>query len=95
MEQQEQFPPLCPDFVVELQSPSDALADARLKMQEYLENGVQLGWLIAPKIRQVKIYRPNRELEILQSPATLSGEEVLPGFVLDLSEILSTDDRAL
>ena len=89
LEQQEQFPPLCPDFVVELQSPSDALADARLKMQEYLENGVQLGWLIAPKIRQVEIYRPNRELEILQSPATLSGEEVLAGFVLDLTEILS------
>ena len=90
MEQQEQFPPLCPDFIVELQSPSDALADARLKMQEYLENGVQLGWLIAPKIPQVEIYRPHRELEILQSPATLSGEEVLPGFVLDLTEILST-----
>ncbi len=89
LEQQEQFPPLCPDFVVELQSPSDALADARLKMQEYLENGVDLGWLIAPKIRQVEIYRPNRELEILQSPATLSGEGVLPGFVLDLTEILS------
>ena len=89
LEQQEQFPPLCPDFVVELQSPSDALADARLKMQEYLENGVQLGWLITPKIRQVEIYRPNRELEILQSPATLSGEEVLTGFVLDLTEILS------
>lgn len=89
LEQQEQFPPLCPDFVVELQSPSDALADARLKMQEYLENGVQLGWLIAPKIRQVEIYRPNRELEIVQSPAILSGEEVLAGFVLDLTEILS------
>ena len=89
LEQQEQFPPLCPDFVVELQSPSDALADARLKMQEYLENGVQLGWLIAPKIRQVEIYRPNRELEIVQSPAILSGEEVLTGFVLDLTEILS------
>lgn len=89
LEQQEQFPPLCPDFVVELQSPSDALADARLKMQEYLENGVQLGWLIAPKIRQVEIYRPNRELEIVQSPAIVSGEEVLAGFVLDLTEILS------
>ena len=89
LEQQEQFPPLCPDFVVELQSPSDALADARLKMQEYLENGAQLGWLIAPKIRQVEIYRPNQEQEILQSPAILSGEEVLTGFVLDLTEILS------
>ena len=89
LEQQEQFPPLCPDFSVELQSPSDALADARLKMQEYLENGVQLGWLIAPKIRQVEIYRPNQEQEILQSPAILSGEEVLTGFVLDLTEILS------
>lgn len=88
-QQQEQFPPLCPDFVVELRSPSDALADMRLKMQEYLENGSRLGWLIDPQTQQVEIYRTNQEVEIRQSPTTLSGEDVLPGFVLELSQIIS------
>lgn len=88
-QQQEQFPPLCPDFVVELRSPSDALADMRLKMQEYLENGSRLGWLIDPQTQQVEIYRTNQEVEIRQSPTTLSGEDVLPGFVLELSQIIN------
>ncbi len=86
-EQQEKFVPLCPDFVVELRSPSDALAKIRAKMQEYLENGAKLGWLIDPSRKIVEIYRRDREVEILHSPNTVSGEDILPGFVLDLSEI--------
>lgn len=58
-------------------------------MQEYIDNGLRLGWLINPRTRQVEIYRPNQEVEVLQSPATLSGEEVLPGFVLDLQPIFA------
>jgi Uma2 family endonuclease len=85
--EKERFAPLCPDFVVEL-SPSDSLEKARAKMTEYIENGTRLGWLINREQQQVEIYRPNREVEILQSPKTLLGEDVLPGFVLDLAEIL-------
>ena len=87
-EQQEKFAPLCPDFVVELRSPSDSLEKVREKMREYMDNGARLGWLINPQSKQVEIYRPDRDVEILQSPATLSGEDVLPGFVLDLKGIL-------
>jgi Uma2 family endonuclease len=83
------FAPLCPDFVLELVSASDAIADLRAKMQEYLDNGCRLGWLIDPQTRQVEIYRPAQSVEVLQAPATLSGEEVLPGFVLDLQHIFS------
>jgi Uma2 family endonuclease len=90
-EQKRKFPPLCPDFVVELRSPSDSLEKLRAKMKEYLENGVQLGWLIDPETQQVEIYRPIRDVEILQSPTTLSGEDVLPGFVLNLQPILFLD----
>lgn len=87
-EQKEKFAPLCPDFVVEIRSPSDALAKLQEKMREYIDNGAKLGWLLDRKNQQVEIYRPNQEVEILQSPKTLSGEDVLPGFILDLSEIL-------
>lgn len=83
----EKFAPLCPDFVVELMSPSDTIENTRAKMKEYMENGASLGWLINRKLLQIEIYRPNQEVEILQSPQTLSGEDILPGFVLDLSEI--------
>ncbi|MBN3941713.1 Uma2 family endonuclease [Nostoc sp. NMS9] len=87
--EKERFAPLCPDFVVELMSPSDSLEKTQAKMMEYyMENGARLGWLINRGQQQVEIYRPNREVEILQSPKTLSGEDVLPGFVLDLVEIL-------
>ena len=85
--EKEKFAPLCPDFVVELMSPSDTIENTRAKMKEYMENGASLGWLINRKLLQIEIYRPNQEVEILQSPQTLSGEDVLPGFVLDLSEI--------
>lgn len=88
-QQQEKFAPLCPDFVVELLSPSDSLEKVRAKMKEYMDNGARLGWLINPKNQQVEIYRPNQDVEILQSPATLSGEGVLSGFVLELNPIMS------
>ncbi len=87
-EQQEGFAPICPDFAVELHSPSDSLKKIQEKMQEYIENGARLGWLIDRKNRRVEIYRPNRDVEILENPATLSGEDVLPGFVLDLTPIM-------
>ena len=86
-EERNKFLPLCPDFVVELMSPSDALPKTREKMEEYIENGAQLGWLINRKKRQVEIYRPNQEVEILDNPQTVSGENILPGFVLDLATI--------
>jgi Uma2 family endonuclease len=86
-EEKDKFLPLCPDFVIELRSPSDSLQTLRSKMQEYIDNGARLGWLIDPKRRVIEIYRPDREVEILTSPNTVSGEDVLPGFVLDLTPI--------
>jgi Uma2 family endonuclease len=82
------FPPLAPDFVVELRSPSDSLNDLRDKMQEYFDNGVRLGWLLDPISKVVAIYRIGQQEEILQNPTQLRGENVLPGFVLDLGGIL-------
>ena len=86
-EQKKKFPPICPDFVVELMSPSDSLKETQDKMKEYRDNGAVLGWLINRKSRQVEIYRPNQEVEILQSPTTVSSEDILPGFVLSLESI--------
>lgn len=86
-EQQEKFPPICPDFIIELRSPSDSLKPLQEKMQEYMDNGCRLGWLINPKDRQVEIYRQGQEKEILENPPTLSGEDILPGFVLNLQLI--------
>jgi len=88
------FLSLAPDFVVELRSPSDNLKLLQQKMQEYLDNGVRLGWLINPQDQRVEIYRPNQAVEVLESPASLSGEDVLPGFTLDLSQILSIEGRS-
>ena len=88
-EQIKKFLPLCPDFVIELVSESDDLVDTQVKMREYIANGLRLGWLINPKNQQVEIYRQNQEVEILQSPISLSGEDVLPGFILDLQPIFS------
>ncbi|MEH2059662.1 MAG: Uma2 family endonuclease [Nostoc sp.] len=87
-EQQEKFAPICPDFVVELRSPSDSLKELQEKMQEYIENGAQLGWLIDRKNKRVEIYRPGEDVEILNNPTSLSGENVLPGFVLNLQQIM-------
>jgi Uma2 family endonuclease len=84
-EQQRKFPPLCPDFVLELLSPSDNLSFTQAKMQEYQANGVQLAWLLNPQDQQVEIYRLGCPVEILFRPRELSGENVLPNFVLNLA----------
>ncbi|MGI2904187.1 Uma2 family endonuclease [Tolypothrix sp. VBCCA 56010] len=86
-EQQTRFLPLCPDFVVELLSPTDSLRETQEKMREYRDNGARLGWLINRKSRQVEISRIGQEVEVLESPVSLSGEDVLPGFVLNLEAI--------
>lgn len=100
--QKKGFPPICPDFVIELRSQSDALKplqnkmtsdpasaqDAResARMQEYLASGLKLGWLIDPQQNQVEIYRSSRDPEIMPLPTQLSGENVLPGFILNLAK---------
>ena len=87
--QQDGFPPLCPDFVVELRSPTDVLSELQAKMREYMDNGARLGWLINPQDRTALIYRLGQSVVVLQSPTSLSGEDVLPGFVLDLQRIFT------
>jgi Uma2 family endonuclease len=86
-DQKEKFPPIAPDFVLELTSPTDSLQETQAKMQEYMLSGVKLGWLIHPKTRIVEIYRIGKEVERLESPTTLSGENVLSDLVLDLQSI--------
>jgi Uma2 family endonuclease len=86
-QQRKGFVPLCPDFVVELRSESDSLPKLQAKMREYIDNGARLGWLIDPQNRRVEIYRVGREVEVLESPLELSGEDVLPGFVLNLRRV--------
>jgi len=86
-EEQEGFVPLYPDFVVELHSKTDSLATLQAKMREYQENGARLGWLLDPQRQQVEIYRIGQPVETLQNPETLSGEDVLPGFILTLKPI--------
>lgn len=83
-EQKQKFAPICPDFVVELRSAGDTLRGLQEKMQEYLDNGARLGWLIDLRNKRVEIYRPGQNVEILENPAILSGEDVLPGFLLNL-----------
>jgi Uma2 family endonuclease len=83
------FPPICPDFVVELRSPSDSLKELQNKMQEYIDNGTKLGWLIDPIKKQVEIYRIGQPPEVMFQPTQLNGENILPGFVLDLEGILN------
>jgi Uma2 family endonuclease len=86
-ELRKKFAPICPEFVIELRSESDNLRILQDKMQEYIDNGTQLGWLIDRKQRRVFIYRPNIAVEELDNPKTLDGETLLPGFVLDLSQV--------
>ncbi|WP_017296010.1 Uma2 family endonuclease [Geminocystis herdmanii] len=86
-EEKERFLPLCPDFLVELRSPSDNLAKIQEKMREYMDNGAKLGWLIDPNRKIIEIYRPCQAVEILESPLNIKGEEILPNFTLDLTEI--------
>jgi Uma2 family endonuclease len=90
-EQKQKFLPLCPDFVIELRSPTDNLHAVLDKMQEYLDNGAQLGWLLDPVTRRVHVYLPQRPPEILDAPNTLSADPLLPGFVLDLRKIWEPD----
>ncbi len=86
-DQQKRFAPLCPDFVVELRSASDQLSMLQEKMQEYMENGAQLGWLIDWSQRRVYIYRPGIAVECLEQSVSIDGDPVLPGFVLNLTRI--------
>ena len=88
-EQRQKWVPLCPDFVVELKSASDDIEDLRLKMQEYLDNGLRLGWLIDPETQTVEVYRVNQPVEILSNPTEISAEHIMPGFVLSLAGILT------
>jgi Uma2 family endonuclease len=81
------FLPFCPDFVVELRSPSDRLRNLQDKLAEWIANGAHLGWLIDRETRHVYVYRPDAPVERLDAPATLSAAPVLPGFVLDLREV--------
>ena len=87
-EEQEKFAPICPDFVIELRSKTDLLKTLQEKMQEYIDNGASLGWLIDRQNQKVEIYRVNKSVETLTSPSSLSGENILPNFTLDLTEIL-------
>lgn len=86
-QEQDSFPPLCPDFAIELRSKTDSLKPLQEKMQEYLENGCKLAWLIDPQNQQVEIYRPDRAVDTLELPQFLSGEDVLPGFTLEVDRL--------
>ncbi len=86
-EQRKKFPPLAPDFVIELRSATDRLPPLQAKMEEYRSNGVRLGLLIDPKNKQVEIYQPGKELSVLDSPTSIDCSEVMPGFMLDMSSI--------
>ncbi len=87
MEERSRFAPICPDFVMELMSSSDSLKTLQTKMQEYMDNGSRLGWLINRRDREVEVYRIGQPKEILKSPQSLSGEDVLPDFMLDTTAI--------
>ena len=86
-EERKGFPPICPDFIMELRSPSDTLAAVQRKIRDYIENGARLAWLIDPVQRRVHVYTPDTPAEVLDDPDTVSGEPVLPGFELHMSEI--------
>jgi Uma2 family endonuclease len=85
------FTHICPDFVIELKSPSDTVSSLQTKMEEYIQNGARLGWLIDPDRRRIHVYRPNREVEVLKNPSSVSGDPELPGFTLELAEIWDPD----
>ena len=87
LEEKKGFLPLCPDFVIELLSPSDSWKQGTEKMEEYLDNGCRLGWLLEPRNKRVAIYRPQQAVEILENPNSLSGEDVLKGFTLNVGKI--------
>ncbi len=85
--EQQKFAPICPDFVVELRSSFDCMPDLRDKMQEYIDNGARLGWLIDPETRTVEIYEPGEEVETLYNPERVAGDPVLPGFLLNMKRV--------
>ena len=85
--EQERFPPLCPDFVVELRSKSDALVTLQDKMQEYIDNGALLGWLIDPIKKKLYVYRPQSVVKVFDNPPDISGNPLLPGFILDVQSL--------
>jgi Uma2 family endonuclease len=86
-DEKRKFPRLCPDFVIELMSPSDRLSKLKAKMREWMENGAQLGWLLDPDHRTAYIYRPDHEPEQIVNPERLAGEDPVAGFVLELADI--------
>ena len=88
-QQRKGFVTLCPDFVIELRSESDSLPKLQAKMREYIDNGARLGWLIDPQNRRVEIYRPETDVEVWENPTSLSGEDVLPEFILNLRRVWS------
>jgi Uma2 family endonuclease len=90
-EQKKKFPPLCPDFVVELRSPSDRLAQVQAKMREWIANGAKLGWLIDPEARSAYIYRPGQTTERLINPRRVEGDGPVAGFVLEMADIWNPD----
>jgi len=85
--QRRKFPPVCPDFVLELRSPSDTLGDLQAKLEEYIACGARLGWLIDPDERRAYVYRPGRAIDVLERPTELRGDPELPGLILDLRAI--------
>ncbi|MFN8472931.1 MAG: Uma2 family endonuclease [Anaerolineae bacterium] len=89
--EREGFAPLCPDFVAELRSPTDALETLQDKMAEYIANGARLGWLLDPFDRCVYVYRPDAKIEVVTNADRMSGEPVLPGFTLELERIWNPD----
>jgi len=86
-EEKKKFPPLCPDFVVKLRSPSDSLVNLQNKMKEYIKNGAALGWLIDPLEKKVHVYRPDAEIEVLDNPKQVSGEPLLKEFALNVKKL--------
>ena len=92
-EQWHKFPPLCPDFVLELRSPSDSESRLRQKMEEYRDNGAQLGWLLDPIGKRIYVYRPGTAVEMFDNPATISAGPLLRGFVLDVPQIWAVIER--
>jgi Uma2 family endonuclease len=92
-EQREKFPPLCPDFVVELRSPSDRLSTLQRRVRELVRNGAQLGWLIDPRRRSVHVYQAGEAVQTLLAPISVSAEPLLPGFILDLGTILGEPEK--
>lgn len=92
-QQWQRFLPLCPDFVLELRSPSDSLPRLEQKMVEYLENGARLGWLLDPQSKRVYVYRPGTQVEILENPVTVSAEPLLRGFLLEVPRVWAAMER--